>query len=168
MASLGVFFALTEADTTALFDADGDDAVRRLVKEEIEERWDEEWTCEVDKAWDAMHRCLSDGTLAPNGTLAPDGSPRSSLFFGGRRLHLGDEYVVRFLEPAQVRDAADAIGELDESWFRRRYDTLDAHGYDGPHDDEDFGYTWEYFVEVRAFIQKAADAGRPVLFTVDQ
>ena len=34
-----------------------------IVQEEIEEPWDEEWLLEMDKAWDAIHRCLTDGRL---------------------------------------------------------------------------------------------------------
>ena len=75
---------------------------------------------------------------------------------------------VSFLESAQVRDAVNAIAELDKSWFRNRYSTLDAHDYDGPHNDEDFECTWDYFTSVRAFFGRAAAAKRPVIFTVDQ
>ena len=33
------------------------------VIEEIEDRWDRDWLVETDKAWDAIHRCLTGGTL---------------------------------------------------------------------------------------------------------
>ncbi len=34
--------------------------------------------------------------------------------------------------------------------------------------DEDFGYTWDYFNEVRDFWVRAAELERFVIFTVDQ
>ena len=161
MAGRGVFFALDEADESKLLQAQGDEAVVSLIQEEIEERWDEAWLCETDKAWDAMHRCLSDGTLEP------DGSPRSRLFLGGRSLHRGTEYVVNYLTPQQVHEAALAIHDLGEDWIRSRFATIGALGYEGPHDEEDLEYTLEYFFELREFVQKASNAKRPIVFTVD-
>jgi hypothetical protein len=80
MGCLGVFFALTDDDKQKLFAAEGDRAVVELIQEEIEGRWDEEWICETDKAWDAMHSCLS------GVTLTADGTRRVSLVFGGGEL----------------------------------------------------------------------------------
>lgn len=56
MACRGVHFAITDEDQAALLDAEGDDAVRDII-EQIEETWDADNLAEVDKAWDAMHRC---------------------------------------------------------------------------------------------------------------
>ena len=64
MACRGVFFALTEAQQTTLDSASDDDEVMGAI-EDIEEAWDKENLAECDKAWDAMHRCLADGTLDP-------------------------------------------------------------------------------------------------------
>ena len=45
---------------------------------------------------------------------------------------------------------------------------LDPDQYDGPIDEEDWEYTWDYFADVQKFFAKAAEAGRAVVFTVDQ
>src|SRR5262245_10806940 len=75
VACRGVFLALTELQEAALVATRDDEDVRAFVQE-IEEMWDDDWLCEVDKAWDAMHRCLADGTLAlgrhGGGPLQPD------------------------------------------------------------------------------------------------
>ncbi len=49
MACRAVLFALTEDEATQFLQAKDDDTVSKVV-EEIEERWDEEWLCKLDKA----------------------------------------------------------------------------------------------------------------------
>ena len=60
MSCLGVHFSFPAAQGGSLWD--GDEAARAFVAE-LEERWDTYYLQETDKAWDAIHRCLSDGTL---------------------------------------------------------------------------------------------------------
>lgn len=59
MACRGVYFALSDDDARRLKDIDGDASVLKFIQEELESRWDEEWLQETDKAWDAIHRCLT-------------------------------------------------------------------------------------------------------------
>lgn len=63
MACRGVHFAIDNKAYEKLLTAGSDDAVIEIVQEEIEEEWDEKWLRETDKAWDAIHRCLTDGKL---------------------------------------------------------------------------------------------------------
>jgi hypothetical protein len=66
----GVLFAITDEDREALLGMDDDAAVADYVSEVIEERWERGFLAETDKAWDAMHRCLTDGRLEfGNGTF---------------------------------------------------------------------------------------------------
>ena len=134
------------------------------MQEEIEERWDEEWLLQMDKAWDAIHRILSDGTLNPDGGARP----RNLAILGGQQLYRGDDYVISLIAPKQVRDLAVSLVDLDEAWLRERYDAIAADGYGVPKSDEDFGYTWEYFKDLAPFVKRAGQAGRCVIFTVDQ
>ena len=73
MGCLGVHFALTSAQTEALwsaYEAQDDDGVLAVVRE-IEDAWDEPHLQQTDKAWDAIHRVLADGTLTPGGGTWP-------------------------------------------------------------------------------------------------
>ena len=163
MSALGVHFALADDDARRLLAAEDGDAVRAVV-EQIEERWDEAWLVQTDKAWDAMHRCLSNGTL-----FCDEGEyPLNRTVLGGKHLYDGEDYVVSYVEPKEVKDVAAALAGVTEAEFRKRYDAIDPDEYDGPHGDEDFKFTWGAFVDVRALFKKAADAGRSVVFTVDQ
>ena len=162
MASRGVFFALTGAQEAALMATRGDDEVRSFV-EEIESEWDEDWLCEADRAWDAMHRCLSDGTLG-SGRRA---SALDMAVLGGGHHYGGGEYLA-YLRADEVAEVAKALDPVTEEWMRERYYRIDPADYQGVLNDDDFEYTWEWFGDVREFYRRAAAAGRPVIFTIDQ
>jgi Domain of unknown function (DUF1877) len=158
---LGVHFAITSEQERSLLAADGGDSdtVGDLL-EGIEESWDDDGLkVDTDKAWDAIHRCLTDGTLDPDGGEYP----LSHAVLGGRHLH--DDYYVVYVSAAEVRDVADALRAVDRTWLRRRFDAIDDADYRGGHDDADFEYTWDGLVDVQAFYDRAAAAGRAVIFT---
>jgi Domain of unknown function (DUF1877) len=161
MACRGVFFALTSTQEEALVATRDDDEVRAFV-EDVESAWDEPWLCETDKAWDAMHRCLSDGTLG-SGCRA---SALDMTVLGGGHHHEGDEYVVAHLRASEVVEVAAALETVTEEWMRQRYDRIDPSDYQGLLGDEDFAYTWYWFVQVQEFYRRAATAQRAVIFTV--
>jgi hypothetical protein len=116
---------------------------------------------ETDKAWDAIHRCLTDGTLSYGPT------PSHKCVLGSGSLHEGDDYIVNLLEPDEVKQVILAIRDIDEPSFRRLYLAIDHDDYQFP-SDEDFEYTWSNFLELREFFEKAASHDRAVVFTVDQ
>ena len=163
MGSLGVHFALEDDVARRLLAAGDSDAVLAVI-DEVEEAWDEAWLVQSDKAWDAMHRSLSNGTL-----YYDEGEyPLNRTVLGGKHLYDGDDYVVSYVEPKEVKDVAAALAPITQADFRKRYDAIDPDEYEGPHGEEDFGATWEAFVAVRELFKRAADAGRSVVFTVDQ
>src|SRR5262245_9401171 len=163
MSTLGVHFAVTPAQARALLAAKSDRKLMGLI-EEIEGAWEEPFTVESDKAWDAIHRCLTDGSL-----LYVSGKyPLNHCICGGRQLYRGRDYTVSFVSARQVKDVAEALSKITKAWLRRRYLALDPEEYNEVEiGDEDFGYTWANFLDVRRFYKKAARAGRAVIFTVD-
>jgi hypothetical protein len=163
MSCLGVLFALTDDDAQRLLAAGDGDGVMTVV-EEIEEKWDEAWLAQTDKSWDAIHRCLSNGTRYHD-----EGEyPLNRAILGGKLLYSGEDYVVAYVAPHEVKDVAAALAPLTEQELRKRYDAIDPDDYDGQHGEEDFKFTWANFLAVREFYKKAAAAGRSVVFTVDQ
>jgi hypothetical protein len=168
MACRGVHFALTDEQASRLMDTPGmDDEHLMAFVEEIEEGpdgegWDAEWVQETDKAWDAIHRCLTDGQLEWGR------SPYHNCILGRDNLYEGDDYIMSFLEPEEVKEVAEAIKDIDRGWLRRKYDAVDTSNYQGVLSDDDFEYTWSWFEPLREFFQKAAAANRAMLFTVDQ
>ncbi len=170
MGCRGVYFALTENDVQKLVGANNDAEVLEIVQEDIEERWDKEWLQETDKAWDAIHRCLTDGTLVCKGK-----SILEKCVLGGKQLHQGNNYIVSLLNPTEVKEVSEALKSINEDLLRKKYFGLkkkflwfDITRYDGPIGEEDFSYTWSYFEAIRMFFGKASKADRSVIFTVDQ
>ena len=158
---LGVHFAIPPDRERALLGAadSGDSETVAEIFEEIEESPDDQLKVDTDKAWDAIHRCLTGGTLDPEAGAYP----LSHAVLGGR--HLYDEYYVVYVDPDQVRDVAAALPGVDREWFRRQFEAIDDPDYAGALDDFDFDYTWTNFMDVQAFYQQAAEGGFAVLFT---
>jgi hypothetical protein len=164
---LGVHFSLGAEEVAALQAIEDEQARLEYMQENFEERYlDEPKThaAESDKAWDAMHRALSDGRLASDGGTFP----LSHAVLGGTLLYTGDDYIMSLKTPAQVKAIAAALDALDEAAFRQRYDRIDAKDYGVDLSDEDFEYTWEWFQGVRELYRRAAADDRYVLFTADQ
>lgn len=128
----------------------------------------------VEHSWDAMHRCLCDGWLdAEHGEEA-----RRACVLGGRQLSDRSDWIISYVEPDLVQRVAAAIEDLTEEWFEEQYFGLCSNPPgEGVHRYEtymirdlgaDFEYTWEYFVDVRAFYQRAANRTLATVFMVDQ
>lgn len=129
--------------------------------EEIEEAWDGDWLAETDKAWDAIHRSLNEGRLEYGDTLA------HKCILGETNLHGADDYIIAPLTAVEVRALASYLVTIDEPTLRIGYNKID--GADYPElSDEDFSYTWSYFVGLRELFRRAADNQRAMIFTVDQ
>lgn len=164
MSCRGVHFALTNEQYEKLLSAKTDESVIEIIQEEIEEEWDEEWLCETDKAWDAIHRCLTNGKLECN----ENEFPLNAVILCGKQLHKSDDYIISLVEPEKVSVASKALQDIDEDALKEAYKKIKQKDYDGELGEEDFEYTWEYFEELPELFSKAADSGRAVVFTVDQ
>jgi hypothetical protein len=161
MACRGILLALDEAEVARLLAASSDDELMEQI-----------WALEkhapqalTDKAWDAIHRTLTDGTLE----LSENPPPLAKAILGGRSLHEGDRQIVCLVGAAEVPEVARALAAIDEAEFRRRYFELIPEADDYfDHSEEDAGYSCAYFADVAEFYAQAAAAGHAVVFQVDQ
>jgi len=167
MGCLGVHFALTHGEVVKLKSFATDVERREHLTDEIEETYfgeHEDLKAESDKAWDGMHRTLTDGRFAyDNGQY-----PLSHVVMGGEVVYGESDYIMVLKSPAQVKDVARAIHALTEAEFKARYRMIDQRNCDWPLSDEDCNYTWDWFQGVRDLFQRAADEYRYVLFTASQ
>lgn len=166
MACRGVHFALAAEDLDRVLACETDDDLIDIIQGDIEERYFEagEWCYETDKAWDAIHRCLAGGYLAPG-----EGPfPASLAILGGKQLHEEQEYIVSLATSSQVEATAAFLAGVTEEHLRARYFALDEDDYGISLSEEDFAYTWEYFSGLVEFFSRAASRGLAVVFTVDQ
>ncbi|HET9451254.1 MAG TPA: DUF1877 family protein [Aggregicoccus sp.] len=153
--SLGVHFALTPAQLQALRAAEGEEEVMQEVHA-LEQAWDETSLYETHKAWDPLHRVLSDGGVLELTVL------------GGRRLLPGGRgYTVMLVLPDEVRSVAAGLLPLSAEWFTARFQQLAAEGYAGAHDEDALRECWRHLCGLRDFYVRAAEQQRAVLFTVD-
>ncbi len=179
--TLGMHFLLTEDQRQKLEACEDDNSRIHLVTEDIEENTPEEDYLFLDKAWDAIHRCL--GEFPPNtpwfypvrpalGRFAlpevPGSNPLKLCVLGGKRL-MDDEskYFIRLIEPAEISDISIALGRMDKPTMYERY-FRHCEGAWPEYGEEDFEYTWEYFEELRSFFLRVAAQKRPVVFTASQ
>jgi lipopolysaccharide biosynthesis regulator YciM len=158
MACRGVYFAIAQCDAERLLSARSDTELLEIVKEDIEEKWDKEWLLEIDKAWDAIDRCLREDTACA----------RAFAVLAGLQLHEGDDYIVSLKTPSQVAAIARELAKLNDEWLRSRYEMIPLDDSVLWKSEEDLAYTTEYFHGLEPFFRKAAMAARHVIFTVDQ
>ncbi|TCO44930.1 uncharacterized protein DUF1877 [Kribbella antiqua] len=158
--SLGMHFAITDKDRRKLLDMEGDDeGISEYVHEVIEER-DDDYNVAADKAWDAIHRSLTDGRLGfDNGA-----SPLNLAVLGGKLLTSGEDEIVVLVDKDQAPAVAAALMAVTEPSLRTGYERIDAADYPA-FGDEDFDYTWENFVHLTDFWRQAAASKRHVIFT---
>lgn len=167
MSCLGIHLALSDDDVSALLSKASDAQRLTFLQEDLEARYfagPETYLAESDKAWDAIHRALTNGLLSYDGGEYPLGH----VILGGQPLYGHDDYIMSLKIPAQVRDVAAAISGITEDQFRARYNSIDPERYGMDLTDEDFAYTWEWFQAVRDLYKIAASENRHVLFSADQ
>ena len=94
----------------------------------------------MDKSWDAMHRCLTDGSLNGSGVY-----PFDLCVFGGKQLHNPKDCIISFKSADEVKDLAVKLPVVDRREFRDHYFKM--------HDDYlhrseiDFEYTWDVLTD---------------------
>jgi hypothetical protein len=174
MACIGVHFAVTPEVAARLnHDRPPSNADVLTFIEYLESHFNallaEGWVVVTDKAWDGIHRCLTDGKLEVGDT------PDHLCILGAterlwvRREDGQLEWIVNLLDPREVRRVAAALEAIDRDDMRRGYDRIDPESfYRLCMSEEDFEVTWDSFQHLGAFFERAADAGRWVVFRVDQ
>jgi hypothetical protein len=160
---LGVHIALTAEQEQDVWTHFYDETILGLV-EALRADDDGEHRQRTDKAWDPIHRCLSDGTLVWDAGRWP----LRGAILGGESLYFSEDFVVMLLERYEVVEVAGALDVVTQDWFRGRFLALPSHGYQGATDEDAFDYTWYWFERLRAFFRKTADEGRSMVFTADQ
>jgi hypothetical protein len=166
MGCLGVLFSLDEDTVNRLKSFNNDNDRLDYLQEEIEEYiMDEEpeQCAELNKAWDALHRSLTDGKLEHNNGEFP----LNHVILGGEILYYADDYIMTLKTPEQVKVISQAIDGISKAQLRKGYDKIDGKYY-GHLSDADFDDTWESFQESVVFWKRAAEQKRYVLFTADQ
>ena len=140
------FLIIVDRDAAKrLFAVDGDEAMCALVDEMIQSAELRSGGCVLDLGdqWDAIDRCLTDGSLAPDGR----DTPLNHCLVGGRQLHQGPERIVSLKRPDMIRHIAAALADLDRESF------------------EEQSHLWPVLDEIRDFYSTALQRREATLFT---
>jgi len=163
----GTFYAVTPDEAERLLGLVGNDEV--LAREALDlysfERQKSHCIAAVDKAWDVIHRCLTDGTLRG---LGKGTTPLAWSVLGGKSLYGGSDFIVCYVTPEQVSQVSVALDEIVGNWFAQRYFSLENAGYRGPINNEELAYAWDYFTNMRNLYTRAAANNHAVIFVTDQ
>jgi hypothetical protein len=161
--SLGMHFAISYEQAMKLLKCKSDEDLVALV-EEIEESSGEENSFQTDKAWDALHRSLSNGTL----DVRQGERPLNMAFFGGNILNRGSEHFVILLTPTEVKQVSEALAKVTEDGLKKRYFDQRFPNYQGEKSQEDWEYSWSSFQGLPDFFARAGARKQHVIFAVDQ
>lgn len=111
-------------------------------------------------AWDPIHRCLTEGELDPN---AGD-FPLNHAVLGGKQLHQGTDYAAVLIRPDMTRFIADALAEVDEDDFRKKFFALKRDAQPPPSEKE-FTAVWLALQNLKVFFEAATENMEAVVFT---
>lgn len=164
MSGRAVHFAITDDDVAKLQKAPDAASIIEIITEEIEERWEKEQglVAETDKAWDGIHRCLTNGLLEyESGEL-----PLKLCILGGT-LVCDEGLIVCYVQNGQLPELSAALRQVTKKWFREQYFKIPPEDYEFEIGDEDFEYIWNWFEGLPGFFERAQESGRHVIFTVD-
>lgn len=170
MGCLGLHLALTDETLKKFLAVDGDDQRAEYVANVLEEDWDANFAIGTEKAWDAIHRCLTGQAPEEEGLNPNAGAyPLNRVIVGGKSLTSADylDYIIRLVDKREVPDIAKAIEPITEKWMTAAYH---AHckGAWPEYGPDDCGYTWVMFEPLKEFFLRAAEHGRHVVFAADQ
>lgn len=116
---------------------------------------------DLGTAWDAIHRCLTEGELDPAG----GDFPLNHAVLGGKQLHKGADSTAVLVRPDMTRFIADALEELTEDDFRKKFFALNPQSYQQPIDEKHFMKTWIALLTLKDFYLATAENMEAVVFT---
>lgn len=168
MGCLAVLFALNEQELETFLNVERPQRAYYMHNELEENFWNDypEYVCELDQAWDAMHRMLTDGSLNFENKFPP----LCNVILGGEFVYglerdpsgevlipdeEDDAYII-LKTPQQVAGLAEALPKRTKEECRQCYDKIDEEDYGFAPYDEDFEYAWTYLQESLEFWKKAA------------
>ncbi len=168
MAGRGVHFAINAKTAQKLIKLPRDERAD-FIMDEIEDYFFEQessYLAQTDKAWDAIHRVLTDGQLLwENGEY-----PLNHAILAGELLIGGeanDDYLISLKTPAQVADISAALEDFSEEDFKQGYANIQIDDYEYNLGFEDLNYSYKWFLDLKKFYSLAARSGRYVIFTAD-
>ena len=156
----GVLFFLSREHAKTFFALKDDQQLVEFMRELIDSDTDVPRVATAGY-WETLHRCLSDGTLDPNGGKPP----LNHCVLGGRQMYDGNDRVVSLVRPDIVPQVATALSEVNEGWFRDRFESTAAAAGNDPFDQETCADAYDLIESMRRLFEIAAEQNGAVVFT---
>lgn len=163
MVGNGYLIALTRDHAKRVFAQQGDDQLRQLLEElrHLPDLKKSGRVLELGNLWDPLHRCLTEGELDPtSGEL-----PLNQTILGGRQLHQGSDWAAAMVRPDMTTFVAEALGDVKEEEFRKRFFALSPDSYGRPIDERHFMEVWVALRQVTVFYEASAENLEAVIFS---
>jgi hypothetical protein len=160
-------FAITPQEARRFLRAaeQGDGPVHDLIEQLMEEQRNQPLHVEMDKAWEPIHRCLTDDTDGGDLDFEASPYPLALCILGDQQLLKEGHRTAALLTPEQVADVAAALAKITEHWLRARFFALPDNQFHEI-DEDNFGWTWAYFQDLPPLFVRALALGRAVLCTI--
>ena len=166
MKGQGAHIILTREDAKKVFSATDDTSVRKVVTElrNSKKHRDGKLVLETGASWNAIHRCLTEGTLEPGAGEFP----LNHAILGGRRLHQGTDYEAIMVRPDIVPHIAEMLHHVKRETIHEAYHKIDPADYGQQLTITDFDRIWNSLQQIRQLYEDAASERCAVLFTVER
>lgn len=166
MAGSGAHIILGREDAKQLFGKSDDASVRTFVTGLRGSRKHREshLILDIGSTWDPIHRCLTDGTLEPEGGEFP----LNHCILGGRRLHKGPGFEAVLIRPDIVPHVAESMHHMKRQDLHGKYFSIDAANYGQAPSEQEFDKVWLMLQQIRKLFEDAAMDRCAVLFTVER
>jgi hypothetical protein len=162
----GAHIILTRDDAKKVFANSDDAGIKNIVTElrNSKRHREAKLVLETGTAWNAIHRCLTEGTLDPTAGEFP----LNHAILGGRRLHRNPEFEAIMVRPDITPHVAEALHHMKREEVHSRYQKIDPADYGQPLSITDFDRVWNALQQVRQLFEDAANERCAVLFTVER
>lgn len=162
MGMIGCYIRISEENVLKLQQAE--DNLQGLVFGDM----DEDNTISIDKAWHAIHFTL---TGCPFG--GEDDNIFSKLVMSGNVfMEIDGEPPAMLITADDVKKLSEAMDSLEEQKFREKFnisEMLENNIYpvmDDENEEEFFDYVWANLIELKKFIEEAANERQTVIFYI--
>ncbi|EQF23154.1 hypothetical protein QEW_3781 [Clostridioides difficile CD160] len=162
MGMIGCYTKISEENVLKLQRAEGN--LQEFVFGDVNENN----SINIDKAWHAIHFTL---TGCPFG--GDDDNIFSKLVLSGNVLvEIDEEPPAMLITANDVKKLSEAMNNLEEQMFRTKFnigEMLENNIYpvmDDENEEEFFEYIWANLIELKKFIEEAANEGQAVIFCI--
>jgi len=162
VAGQGYLVLIDREDAKKLFSQKEPDYIRNFVDQLTQSKQYRaaQKVLDLTEHWDGIHRCLTDGSLDPDGGEPP----LNHAILGGKRLANTQEFVLSFVRPDMTPYVAEALGDVRYDDFHKKYQAISPADYGRPLGEKDFENIWVAFQQVVDFYESGAQELSAIAF----